>query len=597
MKKTNTQLTKLLRETPLEKLVDVDVLQRVQDRFAETTGISAIIRDLNGRPVTRPSCQNKFCLLVNNSRTGERSCRASNAQAVKRAAEEHRVVKYVCHTGLSQFAAPIEVEGVCVGTIVIGDLPEGQLPFQRLPQISRKIGVSERKMLEALQTLKPWSEDELSRAISLLVTIANGVAGLCYQGAELRAKLREISALYEVSQLLTSTLDLERVLQLVAKSATELSGAKGCSIRLLDAQGKVLAIKSFYNLSQRYLDKGPLLVQKSGIDRAALAGEVVQIRDMLHDPRVLYPREAEREGIRSGISLGLISKKRPIGTLHLYSAEPRQFDPDEVRLLRSLANQAAAAIDNAQLYQQSLEKRRLDRELRVAGRIQEQLQPKHAPIIEGYDLAAAGFPCGEVGGDFHDFVTLPRNRLAIVIADVVGKGMPAALLMAGTRGGLRAHLENSTVPSRVIRRLNRNLCHDTRSGQFVSLFCGVLDPKRRTLIYTNAGHNHPLLLRHGRVTPLDAGGLVLGAEDTENYEQAEVQLRSGDLVVFYTDGITEALNAREEIFGTKRLIALLRRIGKISSAEIIVRLINEVHQFTKSTRQSDDISIIVLRVL
>ena len=591
----DAKLKKLVRETPLSKLVDLEVLQRVQDRFADSTGISVIIRDLRGRAVTKPSCQNRFCKMVSGTRFGERSCQASNMRAVRLASREHRVVKYVCHTGLSQFAAPIEVEGVCVGTIVIGDRPEGQIDPTRLASLAAKTALPEKKIRDALQQVKLWSEDEMTRAITLLMAVANGVAGLCYQGAVLRARLREISTLYEVSRMLAGTLDLNKVLNLVAKSATIVGGAKGCSIRLLDGPRKHLVIKSFYKLSQRYLDKGPVLVEKSHIDRAALAGEVVQMHDMLHDPRVLYPKEAEREGIRSGVSLGLISKNRPIGTLHLYSAEPRTLEEDEIQVLRSLANQAAVAIENAQLFQQSLEKRRLDRELRVAGSIQEQLLPEHPPKIDGFDIAAASRPCSQVGGDFYDFVPLTRGRTVIVIADVAGKGVPGALLMASARAALRAHLESTTVPKVLARRLNRNLCHDSRSGQFVSLFCGVLDPRRRTFVYTNAGHNPPILLRGGRAILLEAGGLVLGADETETYEQAEVGLRKGDMVVFYTDGITEALNAADDLFGTKRFLDILRRAGDASADEIVRRTMAGVREFVKGSPQSDDISMIVLK--
>jgi sigma-B regulation protein RsbU (phosphoserine phosphatase) len=594
MRNTKKHVSKLIRESSLGELVDVDVLQRVQDSFAETTGISVSIRDLTGRSVTRPSSQNEFCRLVGGTRHGRQCCRESNARAVRRAAREHRVVKYVCHAGLSQFAAPIEVEGVCVGTIVMGDRPEGQITPGRLAVLARRTGLPVRKLDESLASVKHWSDDEMTRAITLLVAVANGVAGLCYQGAELRGKLREVSALFEVSKMITSSLDLEQVLYLVAKSATEVANAKGCSIRLID--GKHLVIKSFFNLSERYINKGPVLVEKSAIDQAALRGEVVQMPDMLHDPRVLYPKDAEREGIRSGVSLGLISKKRPIGTLHLYSAEPRKLDEDEVEVLRLLANQAAVAIENAQLYQQSLEKRRLDKELRVAGRIQEQLLPEKPPEIAGFDIAAASRPCSQVGGDFYDFVPLGKGRMAVVIADVAGKGVPAALLMATARAGMRAHLEATTEPRQLNRRLNRNLCHDARSGQFVSLFCSVLNGKELTLLYSNAGHNPPLLLRGGVAQPLGKGGLVLGADEREPYEQEEVALRSGDLLFFYTDGITEALNSKDDLFGAKRLVSILRRAGKAGAREIISRVMDAVRQFSGGAGQSDDISLVVIRV-
>jgi serine phosphatase RsbU (regulator of sigma subunit)/ligand-binding sensor protein len=595
-KNADIQLTKLIRETRLGDLVDVDVLQRVQDGFAETTGISVVVRDLQGQRVTRPSCQNAFCKLVNTTDAGEKCCRESNKRAVLRAAKEHRVVKYVCHAGLTQYAAPIEVNGICVGTIVMGDRPEGSLDPKRMGALAKKAGIPSKDLQKALGDVARWSEGEMSRAISLLLSIANSVAGLCYQGAELREKLREISALYEVSRTLAGTLELSKLLKLVARSATQIAGAKGCSIRLLDSGGKTLVIKSFYNLSQRYLDKGPVLVARSSIDQKSLAGEVVQIHDMLHDPRVLYPKEAEKEGIRSGVSLGLISKEKPIGTLHLYSAEPRRFDKYEVQLLRSLANQAAVAIENAQLFEQYRQKRRLDRELQLAGRIQERLLPEKPPIIKGYDIASYSRPCREVGGDFFDFISLREKGTVFVIADVAGKGVPGALLMASARAALRAHLESTQEPRELMRRLNRNICNDTQTGQFVTLFCGVLDAKRNAFTYANAGHNPPLLVRKGRVEPLEIGGMVLGADDSETYDHAEVLLKRGDLLYFYTDGVTEAMDRANEMFGMKRLEQVLKEPHDGGADALVGRIAKAVREFTKRSAQSDDITMIALRV-
>ena len=593
------QRRRLVRETPLRDLLDVEVFQRLQDWLAATNRFSVIVRDLEGRPVTRPSYQNDFCRLVMGSPYGETGCRVSNRKAVKLAADEHRVVKYVCHAGLTQFAAPIEVDGVCIGTIVMGDRPEGSIPGDQVAALSRRIGVPEAQLREAIEGVPRWSEDEMQHGVTFLLSIANAVAALCCQGAQLRAKLNEISSLYEVSKLLTGTLNLQNVLDLVAKSATELTGAKGCSIRLLNRRGRKLVVKSYYNLSQHYLDKGPVLVARSPIDKLALAGKVVQIHDMQNDPRVLYPKEAAREGIRSGISVGLVAQNRPIGTVHLYSSEPRAFDEEEEQVIRSLANQAAVAIRNAQLYQESLEKRRLAREIRVAGEIQERLLPEEPPRIEGFEIAAAAEPCSDVGGDFYDFVSAGPAKTAIVVADVAGKGVPSALLMASARAGLRAHMESTREPHEICRRLNRNLYHDTRSGQFVSLFCGVLDRDGKTLAYTNAGHNPPLLFRDSAVVELSKGGLVLGADEDETYEQETLALQSGDVALFYTDGVTEALNSREEGFGVNRLIAEVRRVlDRDGDAErIVTRVLRAMRRFTGSQAQSDDITLVVMRVL
>ena len=291
MAKADTQLRKLVRETPLAELVDVGVLQRMQDRFAEVTGVSVVIRDLQGRPVTRPSCQNAFCSLMTGSQYGETCCRESNRRAVARAAEEHRVVKYVCHAGLSQFAAPIEVETRLrrddrhrrpAGRPGLGGAHRPTGAPQRHP------GEKTPRRAQHRPALVGRGDDPRDHAARLGHQQRRGPLlpgrGTARQAARDQHALRGQQAPRRNARP-------DQLLKLVAKSATEAAGAKGCSIRLLDAQGKRLVIKSFYNLSQRYLDKGPVLVERSEIDRAALKGEVVQIFDMLHDPRVRTRRK------------------------------------------------------------------------------------------------------------------------------------------------------------------------------------------------------------------------------------------------------------------------------------------------------------------
>ena len=592
----NLQRKKIATETALASLVARDVLQRVQDWFADSSGISVVVRDLEGRRVTRPNYQNPFCERVMESGAGEDACRAAYRKHLPHAARRHDLVKYVASVHLLQSAAPIFVEDVCVGCIVMGGRPEARLSARRLASLSRAISVPADDLASALANVPEWTEEELTRAADHLQAVAHTLEWLCIQGASLRGKLQELESLFEVSRLLASTLDLRKVLKLVARSVVEVLGAKACSIRLLGRRSQRLEVKSYYNLSRRYLNKGVVTLEDSQIDQAALTGAVVQIPDMLNDPRVLYPREAAQEGIRSGVSVGLISKGKPVGTLHAYRAEAGAFDDSAIQIVSSLANYAAVAIDNAQLYQQAQQKRRIQRELRVAGVIQARLLPAAPPDIPGFDIATASVPCQEVGGDFFDFVRLRDGQVAFLIADVAGKGVPGALLMASARATARAYLERTSLPHEAVRRLNVAISHDTRTGHFVSLFCGVLDPHRRRFIYTNAGHNPPLLLRAGRATPLETGGLVLGAEEEEVYEEGRVDLAKGDIVVFYTDGVTEALNAKDEIFGVERLTAMLLNAADASAEEIVTCTRDAIARHTTGVEQSDDITMIVMRV-
>jgi len=574
-----------------------DVLQRVQDWFADTCGFSVEVRDRSGALVTRPSYQDAFSKMVLGSEYGRATSQRELLKALRRSPIRAEVVKVPLFANIVQFAAPIFSLGRFVGVLVLG-VRSGAPPDEaELKRLRRALGVPEGVLEKALSDSPPADMADYLRALDNLPSVAKTIGWLCDQGAQLRAQMQRLQSLYEVNRLLASTLDLRKVLDLVARCAVEVSGAKGCSVRLLDPKTRRLNIEAYYNLSRRYLDKGEVILDQSPIDQEALRGEVVQIPDMLNDPRVLYPREAEREGIRSGISIGLIAKGKPVGTLHLYTAQRRHFDESEVQLLRSLADQAAVAIQNAQLYEETLAKRRLERELRVAGAIQAQLLPEKPPALPGYDLAALSLPCSEVGGDFYDFVPTREGRTAIVIADVAGKGVPGALLMASARAAARAYLERTWRPHEVLQRLNVFLSHDTRAGQFVSLFCGVLDAGRKLLAYSNGGHNPPLLIRRRRTIPLDVGGLVLGAEENERYAETAVPLRRGDVVVFYTDGVTEAHDPRGQVFGTERLVSIVRSHYGASAAVLLRTIRNALRRHTHDAEQSDDITLIVLRVL
>jgi serine phosphatase RsbU (regulator of sigma subunit) len=346
------------------------------------------------------------------------------------------------------------------------------------------------------------------------------------------------------------------------------------------------------------VDKGPVIIAQSVIDKQVMRGKVVQIADMVHDPRVLYPAEAAQEGLRSGLAVPLVTKGRVIGALHLYSSEPHVFTEHEVRTIRALANLAATAIENAALYKASLEKQALDRELSVAHEIQQRLLPQTSPRVAGFDISAVSRPCHQVGGDFYDFIPLDDEHLAFVIADVAGKGVPGAILMASTRAVLRAQVEYApgARPSRVASRVNRVLYRDTSSSQFVSLFYGVLHLKARQLVYTNAGHNRPFCLGD-QIIYLDRGGVVLGALPRETYAQGRLELHRGDVLVFYTDGITEAMHPKKaDTFGEDRLLQVVTKNRRRRAAEIVRAILDDVRAFTRGAPASDDRTLMIIKV-
>jgi sigma-B regulation protein RsbU (phosphoserine phosphatase) len=251
----------------------------------------------------------------------------------------------------------------------------------------------------------------------------------------------------------------------------------------------------------------------------------------------------------------------------------------------------------AELRRTTAEKERVEKELEIARGIQQSFLPEAPPVVEGIDLAAMNLPAKEVGGDFYDFIPVGANKWGLVIADVSGKGVPAALFMALSRTLVRANVSDAVTASEAIRKTNDLIAENDRSNMFVTLFYGVLDPIKRTLTYVSAGHNPPIMLRRGGndLFMLKARGVALGVVPDIGLEEKEINLDSGDVVVLYTDGVTEAINEREEQFGQERVIAIAEQNRNLSSSEIMQRIKDSVIEFSQGQPQFDDITLMILK--
>lgn len=246
---------------------------------------------------------------------------------------------------------------------------------------------------------------------------------------------------------------------------------------------------------------------------------------------------------------------------------------------------------------------RKNAELQIAAEIQRNFLPENIPKTEGFDIAAKSIMAKEVGGDFFDILPLEvipmnKNRTGVMIADVSGKGVPAALFMALSRIVVRVTATWFKKPSQVISFANPIIAENSKTGMFVTLFYGIIDKETMTLTYVNAGHNPPIVLRQksGEIDELTLTGVAVGALEDAKYEQQEVALSSGDVVVLYTDGITEAVNDREEMFDVSRLVEIIRRTGHLSSQEIVNEIIGAVTTFSENQPQFDDITLMVVKV-
>jgi serine phosphatase RsbU (regulator of sigma subunit)/anti-sigma regulatory factor (Ser/Thr protein kinase) len=304
----------------------------------------------------------------------------------------------------------------------------------------------------------------------------------------------------------------------------------------------------------------------------------------------------KESGIR--LSVPLISQGELIGLLNL---GPRMseadYSTDDRRLLNTLATQAAPALRVAQLARQqqieALERERMEHELRVARVIQQTLLPKDVPHIMGYTMSAHWQPARAVSGDFYDFINFPDGKIAIVVADVTDKGVPAALVMATTRSILRSTAEQLVTPGAVLERANEMLCPDMPPNMFVTCLYALLDPKSGTVRYANAGHNVPFQRHEQDVQDMFARGMPLGLMPGMSYEEKENHLEAGDMMVLYSDGITEAHNPQGDMFGTPRLRNLL--VMPQCGSEVIQCVLNELTAFTGAGwEQEDDVTFVTI---
>ena len=577
----------------LTDFMDLPTLQEIQDSFAAVANVKAKITDAGGNLLTQPTPTKDFLRRQRAIAAAEEADESGNGNGADGApggpgAGPQREGK--------EYVAPIIVNNQRLGTIRMSATAVGaNLDDSKLPALAEKLGLDP-KQLKSLTTQLLRSRSNRPAAIQFLFLLANAIARLCFQEYQLRRRIDELTAVYNVAMMLSDARDLTRVLQRTVELVCEVMSVRSSSIRLIDAENDELVTKATHNLSSEYLAKGPVRLSKADIDLEALSPKgFAYVRHMGTDPRVQYPHESQREGIVSMLSVGMRYKGRQIGVLRVYTDEEKHFSQLEVDLLKAVAAQAAAAIENARLYEETRAAEELERQVAMAVDVQQRMVPQHPPTVPGVDLACAYVPCYELGGDLFDFVTLPGDNVGLTVADVSGKGVPASLIMASVRASLRAHVDNIYYLYEVIRRVNTMLCRDTKPGEFVSLFYGVLDAKTRRLTYCNAGHPPPLLLRDGKVTELTSNNMVLGIDPAEPYEQVIIDLRKGDVLLMYTDGLTDAMNFQHETYGKKRLVEVFEKGGE--TAETIAQhILWDMRRYAGLTRRNDDVTMIVVKV-
>ncbi len=422
--------------------------------------------------------------------------------------------------------------------------------------------------------------------------------------------------IYQISTLVAGDFSLQEVLDKLAEAAVKIVGVKACSIRLLDEETNDLKMRSTYGLSEEYRNKG-VVTKDDPVITAAFAGQAVVIDDMRADDRIHFKEATNREGLVSQLTVAMQFRNQSIGVLRLYSPNPRNFSDSDIVVARAVASQCAVAITNAKLYTEAIEARRFAEQMHLAGLIQRRMIPERPPRIKGLDMAATYIPCFDVGGDFYDFLRIGRDRLVITIADVIGKGVPAAIMMSWFRGAVQAYTEGFREVSRdvgvmagdlnsglrsaartrnAIENFNKMACMECREGEFITLFYATVDAAEKTMTYCNCGHEPTVLIREGQMCDLARGGLVLGVDPHARYEIETVELKDGDCLLFYTDGLIDAMDFNSEIWGRERMLKAARQFVNCSADHVVRNVLAYRRRFAGLARQIDDTSIIAVKI-
>ena len=415
----------------------------------------------------------------------------------------------------------------------------------------------------------------------------------------------KLRLLLDITKKISRSLDVAEVVNLVMDTLDQLLPYDAAGIYIVEAQTHddgqraTGALKRFSKTAVRGYDIDEmgdlhLKVGEGLIGHVAKTGEPLIVHDVSKDARYVNARHATRSEMIAPIT----SSEEVLGVFDLESDELNAYDEDDLEVLMLLASQVAIILEKAMLYEQSVERRRLQAQLEVARQVQLQLLPPRDPQLEGFDISAYNFSTEEVSGDYYDFVPIYDDHLGLVIADVSGKGVPAALLMAFLRASLRAAIQIGYAPNISMAKVNHLLWESTESNQFVTAFYGVLDATNKTLAYANAGHNPPLLMdSQGKARFIERGGIPLGMFRDTRYYEYYLPVEPGQTLVLYTDGATEASKPDGCEFGRDRLEQKVREGKDLSAKELIKSLHDAILEWTDGRGSSDDVTFVIIKAL
>ena len=410
----------------------------------------------------------------------------------------------------------------------------------------------------------------------------------------------KLRMLLDITKTISRSLDLEEVLNLVMDTLGSLLPYDAAGIYLIDHgeenddpyifKSKVIR---GYEISFELIE--PRLKLGEGfLGRVAQSGRPIISHDVSKDPRYF----AARKRTRSEMVAPIVSNDKVIGVFDLESDELNRYSEDDLAVLQMLTSQVAIIIEKVRLHEQLVEQKRIQAQLEIAREVQLELLPDHDPDLEAFDISAYVFPTEEVSGDYYDWVSVFEDQIGITVADAVGKGIPAALLMAFLRGSIRAGVQTGYASHILLSKINNLLWDSIEDNRFVTAIYGILDTTNRTFVFANAGHNPPLLIKpDGEYRFVEYGDTPLGMFRDAHYHQHFIRFEKGQVMVIYTDGITEAANSNDEEFGPDRFAKSVLAGIDLPAKKLIDHVRKDVADFTERKFLDDDGTLFVVKAL
>lgn len=492
--------------------------------------------------------------------------------------EKDRTTPQASNKSYSEARIPINVQDRLVGHVVGISFDSGQQVVERLTSATKLIG--------HVLTAQINKEDELNSL-----------------STELLDRYEELTLLYDLSQELGVLFDIQMICDIALERAMEVVKAEKAYVALMDDDGEHLTVVAARNIEGFIGWKIPVGQGISG--RVAAIGKQVVLN--AREPKLSDSSKnwLLLDAILS-VPIILPSKEasggdQVLGVITMAGKPPGEmFTAGDAKLATTIMTQVAVAIYNSRLVQTLQEVNRVQQQMEIAARIQQSLLPKHPPQLPGIALAGQCLPAANVGGDYYDLLTDDDGRLILLVADASGHSVGSALMTAMARSILRHEISLGNSLDKVLTNTNRVMLNDLIEAEmFITLFCARYDPDTRKLTFVNGGHNPPMLQRaaEGQIIELNSEGIILGLLDDVTYEEKSIALNTGDILVLYTDGVTEARNPAKEQFGEEKLQKLLSKHRSLSPDELKDKIYKAIRKHTKGAEQQDDITLLILKVL